>query len=182
MTRDSQLTDGTPEGDRFRSAAADWHTRLDEDEVPAAVRTEFETWLAADSRHREAFRSVSRMWAQMGEAQADPRILALRRNALNATHRRRRLPMAFRRPFSGYPLNRLLSAAALLLMGCGMAIFGFLELQNRTFEGLALAGSNPVEGGTFRTAVGERSTVTLSDGSVIMLNTNTRVDIHFSTV
>jgi transmembrane sensor len=37
-----------------------------------------------------------------------------------------------------------------------------------------------MEGGTFRTSVGERSTVTLSDGSSVVLNTSTLVNISFS--
>jgi transmembrane sensor len=176
----------------FFAAAADWHTRLDDDDVPLAVRAEFDAWLAADARHRETYRSVDRMWTRMGESPADPRALNLRRDALNATRGRRRWPnvFAFRSLGNGTvrevdfaqrrPL-RFLIAAAVGMVACSAMWVGIVKIQDRAFEGSAfLAGNNRVEGGAFRTAIGERSTVTMSDGSVIVLNTNTRVDIRFS--
>lgn len=181
MTRDThtegKTQQGPENGDLF-AAAAQWHTRMDDDDVPTTLHAEFDAWLAADTRHRDAYRSVERLWTQMGAGHADPRILDLRRDALNATRSRRLSLFAFpsvRRPI------RLLQAAALGLVACSAVFVGVFKLQERTSQGAEpLARNSRIEGGTFRTAIGERSTVTMSDGSVIVLNTNTLVDIDFS--
>ncbi|HEY0340234.1 MAG TPA: FecR domain-containing protein [Steroidobacteraceae bacterium] len=165
------------------AAAAQWHTRLDEDEVDPTVYAEFDAWLAVDTRHRDAYRAVDEMWARMSEARADPRILDLRREALNATRDRSRWPriLALGVGFSGSRAIPHLVTAIVALLVCGAIVVGYLKLREPAGEGSALlAESNRMEGGAFRTAIGERSTVTMSDGSTIVLNTNTRVDIDFT--
>jgi transmembrane sensor len=178
-TRTMGETQQGPERNDFFAAAADWHTRLDDDDLTPTVRAEFDAWLAADTRHRDAYSSIERMWTHMGEGQADPRILDLRRDALNATRSRRRRFNIFTLPsFKRRPI-RILTATAVALVTCSAIFVGFFELQEHTSEG-SVASNNRIEGGTFRTAIGERSTVTMFDGSTIVLNTDTRVDIHFS--
>lgn len=194
MIRDTQASGEARQGHKKNDflAAADWHTRLDEEDVPATVYAEFDAWLAADIRHRDSYRSIDRMWVHMGEHQADPRILDLRRDALNATRRRRRWlnigafsSLAIRGNREGQRADfserrpvRFLMAAAFFLILCSAIFVGFFKLQDR-IQG-SESGNHWVEGGTFRTAIGERSALTMSDGSVIVLNTNTLVNINFS--
>lgn len=154
------------EGDDIFAAAADWHTRLEDEDPTPATRVEFDIWLAADPRHLEAYRSVERMWSRMGAARADSRVLELRREALSAPLRPRRK-------------LRLVTLAAAVLVS-GVLILVWPQLRDRTIDGSTTLATAPMEGGTFRTSVGERSTVTLSDGSSVVLNTNTQVDISFS--
>jgi len=155
----------TGEDDIF-AEAADWHTRIEDDDPTPATREEFDAWLAASPRHREAYGAIERMWSNMGAARADPRILELRREALSAPDRPRRK-------------LRFVAAAAAVLAGLAV-IWGWTQLSERTRDGSTALSTTPMEGGTFRTSVGERSTVTLSDGSSVVLNTNTQVNIRFS--
>jgi transmembrane sensor len=155
------------EDDDILSAAADWHTRIEDDDPTPATRAEFDMWLAASPRHREAYGAIERMWSGMGAARADPRILELRREALSAPDRPRR------------KLRFIAAAAA--AVACLGAFWCWTQLSERTGDGSSTASAAPMmEGGTFRTAVGERSTVTLSDGSSVVLNTSSQVNISFS--
>ncbi len=147
------------------AAAADWHGRLDEDDS-ARTRAEFDAWLAADPRNGAAFEAVEQTWASLASAPVDDRVLKLRREALSATHRLRYF--------------RLATAAAVL--GVAVAI-GFAVTP--MFRDGAVSPSNlmsraAVEGGAFRTAIGERSNITLSDGSSVVLNTNSRIEVRFT--
>jgi transmembrane sensor len=147
------------------SVAAEWHTRLEDDDLTPATRAEFDTWFAAAARHREAYRALERMWSVMGSARADARVLDLRREALSAPRGARRFIR--------------LAVAAVAVLACAALLSDWPKISERISEGAAVS-TTPIEGGTFQTAVGERSTVTLSDGSSVVLNTNTRIDIRFS--
>jgi transmembrane sensor len=146
--------------------AAHWHDRLDAQAVAPAVRAEFDAWLAADPGHRAAFDAVDAMWSRMGEARLDPRVLEMRRGALNA---------ATQRP-KGLP--RMAAAAAVLALMVGAA--WLIGPRLSTFRDGGAGATPHLEGGSLRTAVGERSSVALSDGSVVVLNTNSHVDIRFT--
>jgi transmembrane sensor len=173
----------------FFAIAAGWHTRL-EDDSGAAARAEFDSWMSADARHREAYRAVDRMWAVMGESHADPRILGLRRDALDAARSCRQTQGIFRftslfsraaQIAAGCFGRRPLLAASVLFLASGAAIALLITWQVRTSVSSGMfSQTNRTEGGTFQTPVGERSTVVMSDGSTIILNTNSRVDINFS--
>lgn len=154
----------SPLGDEVRdevySAAADWHSRLMDEDNSAHAYAEFDAWLAADARHKAAFTAVEQAWSSMRGARVDPRILKLRREALSATHR----------------LRFFRVAAAAAVIGVGVAV---AYLANPMFGNGRV--TNPAsDGGEFRTAVGERSSVTLSDGSAVVLNTNSRIEVRFT--
>jgi transmembrane sensor len=154
-----------PFHDDAYAAAADWHTRLDEDDSAQAY-AEFDAWVAADPRNKAAFEAVERSWGALASARVDARVLKLRREALSATHRVR----FFR------------FAAAAAVVGVAVAI---AYLVNPLFKDDPAARPASImgtttEGGAFRTAVGERSNITLSDGSSVVLNTNSRVEIRFT--
>jgi len=152
--------------DDVYAAAADWHTRLtDEDDSPRA-HAEFDAWLAADARHKAAFDAVDQAWSSLSAARVDPRVLKLRREGLSATHR----------------LHAFRFATAAALIGAVVAI-GYVVAPSlrtgRTHDSAMILPASG-EGGAFRTAVGERSTVTLSDGSTVALNTNSRIEVSFT--
>lgn len=165
MNGTSSRTRRMPESDALHDAAADWHDRL-EDASPA-TRAEFDIWLAAHPRHRVAFEATERMWTTLGNAHADPRILALRQKALSAAPQTARWPR-----FAA-------AAAAAALMGC-VTWLAWSNWPAANGSRLARDAEEHVEGGSLRTAVGERSNLTLSDGSIVVLNTRSQVDIRFT--
>lgn len=150
-------------------AAAWWHDRI--------PHPEFESWLDADPRHRAAYAAVARAWTGLAGASDDPRILAMRREALAANRSAR------------WRLPRIGTAAAAVLL----AILGALAMQHLgapASRDAAASGENGLLASLmdavrdaqesrreFATAVGERSTVALADGSSVVLNTNTRIEV-----
>lgn len=147
------------------AAAADWHTRLDEDDS-AQTYAEFDAWLGADPRNKAAFEAVERTWSSLAAARVDARVLKLRREALSATHRLR--------------FFRLATAAAVVgvAVAIGYAVAPLFKDAGATRPAMMMGAAT--EGGAFRTAVGERSNITLSDGSSVVLNTNSRIEIRFT--
>lgn len=156
----------SPRNDDIYAAAAQWHTRLEEDASPLAC-AEFDAWLAADDRHRAAFEAVERSLSRMAAAAVEPRIMRLRREALAATKRPGWLRIAG-------------VAATVLGAAIASAYFALPKAHPGLSSERAPGIANTAEGGAFRTAVGERSNVTLADGSSVALNTNSRIDVRFT--
>jgi transmembrane sensor len=129
--------------------AAVWIWRMDSAAVAAADRQAFEAWLRQDPRHRRAAAELSTVWGALdglAEAKRDEKIATFTNTAKPA------------RP--GHPQRWWFAAAAMAAAVVGGAIW----LQQ---------GS---ERQTLATAVGQQRTVTLTDGSIVALNTNTIVE------
>lgn len=138
--------------------AAHWHGVFDDGEPDAGQQERFETWLAADLAHRAAYASVERAWSGMAGAGVDHRILAMRRAALAEP---RHLRSRWVRPAA---------IAASLIVVVGLAA-GFLHRYS--------PWSADPNAGEFATRVGERSNIILTDGSTVVLNTDSRIRVAF---
>jgi len=153
---------------KFRSQAeleeeaATWVWRLDDDDVPAGTRAEFEQWLRRDQRHRRAFEELGGVWQsldELAEAKREEKV------ATFVAEERRLHAQAAPAPLSNR-LRRLLpwAMAASLALAAG----GVLWYQRGN------------ESQTLATAVGQRRSVGLADGSVVQLNTNTILETRFT--
>lgn len=138
--------------------AARWHGVFDEGEPDPMQRERFETWLAADPAHRAAYVSVGRTWTAMASAGADERILAMRRTALAVP----------RHPRDRWIRATAIAASVIIVVGLGA---GFL-LRHSSWS------SDP-NAGEFATQVGERSSISLPDGSTVALDTESRIKLAF---
>jgi transmembrane sensor len=131
--------------------AAAWIWRMDSAAIDAADRQAFEAWQRQDPRHRRAVSELSAVWDALdglAEAKREEKIATFANTAKAARrHHPQRWWMA--------------AAAALAAVAVGV---GALWLQR---------GS---ELQTLSTAVGQQRNVTLADGSVVTLNTNTIVE------
>jgi transmembrane sensor len=126
--------------------AAVWIWRMDSAAVAAADRQAFEAWLRLDPRHRRAAAALSAVWGTLdglAEAKRGEKIATFTQTA--------KLPLLH------HPQRRWFAAAAVL---AAVAI-GAIWLQ----QGSELQ--------TLATAVGQQRNVTLADGSIVNLNTNT---------
>ncbi len=135
-----------------RDMAATWFARRRGGPLKEAEQQAFDAWLSEDVEHRIAYAGAERAWVVAQAVRADPRVQARRQALGKATSRR-------------FVLGRALAAglaAAVVLSG------GALTVQH-------LTGPRPLVTQAFRTDVGQRSTVTLPDGSVVTLNTDTVV-------
>jgi transmembrane sensor len=128
--------------------AAMWAWRMDSDTVSAADRQAFESWLRRDPRHRRASAELSRVWAAL-DGLADAK-----RDEKIATFAASGFAARNRRVWWAA------AAAVLLAIAVPVWVQNGGELQ------------------TLATAVGQQRNVTLADGSIVTLNTNTIVETN----
>ena len=136
---------------QIEEEAAVWVWRMDSDSVSAANRDAFNTWLRRDSRHRRAYEDLTHVWTGLNglaEAKREEKIATFTRTSSDS-----RL---------GVRNTWWAAAAAAIVLGVAVAAWMRMgsELQ------------------TLATAVGQQRSVTLADGSVVTLNTNTIVETH----
>jgi transmembrane sensor len=139
-----------PTGD-VRDVAAAWFARRRASDFTARDQQTLDVWLEADPEHFAAYGAIERAWGGAGAVRADPRVMARRQALLKAGGRR------------GFLARAVAASLAVLVLGAGVA-----GVQ-------VLTGPKPLATQAFRTAVGQRATVTLPDGSTVTLNTDTLV-------
>ena len=141
--------------------AALWHERmLDPGDATCAA---FAAWRSMSTEHAEAYARVS---AARDAAQAlgeQPALLSLRQQTLARA-------MLGRGPRRIPP--RAVAAAILLLAGAPLAALGIHAWVPQKAEQPAIQ--------TFRTGIGQQTDVTLPDGSVVTLDTASRLDVSYS--
>jgi transmembrane sensor len=143
---------------RRLAQASAWRVRLTETDRESSA--EFEAWMAADPANAEAWAEVQGPWVAIGEAAVAPEVIAARRDALSRAKRRSRRRWAGA-SFYGRAVAGLAAVAA-----CAA---GYVVLSG------AYSGTQD-----YRTALGERRVVTLSDGSRVSLDSGSEVKIHYS--
>jgi transmembrane sensor len=129
--------------------AAAWTWRMDSATVTNADRQALEAWLRQDPRHRRAMEELSQVWDALdglGEAKRDEKIATF----TNAARQSLRLGRE----------RWWLAAAAMIVLALAATVW-------------LKTGS---EYQTLATAVGQQRSVTLADGSIVTLNTNTILD------
>jgi transmembrane sensor len=135
-----------------------WFVRLLEPDCPADERAMFERWRAADPAHAAAYRDVEQLWKQSKDALKDPTVMAAARRAL------------LHEPEARTPRRWLIPAFAV-----GMAALVALVVLPRWL----MSPADPA-GIAYTTAAGQQQTVKLSDGSSILLDTDSKVVVRYS--
>lgn len=162
----------TTESDRLtiKQQAAAWLVKIDGGELDNADNTAFNDWLNADEQHKTCFFSLANHWDSLAivELLADYYPLQAKKASGSAAHSAPDTP-AMSDDGGGW-LAALFSTKALAgyaLATCALLLAITLGLNTRELE-------------TYQTLPGERMSFTLSDGSNITLNTNTRVAVNYS--
>jgi transmembrane sensor len=137
---------------RIDDVAVFWFVRRRAGDLTTEEARALDAWLDDDPAHRAAFDAVEFTWEGIDPIASDPRIAALR----GAAERRRRQAGAWR-----------VRAAAAVLLAAVLA--GGLGVYRLAADRSVLATQD------FRTGVGEKAIITLSDGSVVTLGTDTRL-------
>ena len=143
----------TPE--TIEAAAARWFARKRSGEMTPAESAELEAWLAADPEHRALYDQAEYWWGAANALRGDPAILKLREEVA-----RTKAPLP-RRYWIGGAMAASLAAA--VFGGWQAMDAGLIPTPAALFSGEQ----------TFRTGVGQTSTVRLRDGSVVTLDTDT---------
>lgn len=153
-------------GEDIEARAADWLAILDQPDSPAAMHAAFEAWCRADPRHLAAYLRLLEVWNRLdalkasapaftGVMGAAPTLADWPASAPDRLAPHRRLFVA------------LALAATLLAIAVGLAWWQW----SRPF-GLAIGGQH------YLTALGGFEQITLTDGSVIELNTNSELRVR----
>jgi transmembrane sensor len=154
---------GTPD-----YVAASWLIRRKEG-ISHREELRFVTWLEADPVNRTAYDDLSRGWEVAGEASAHPAIRTMVREALMI-----RPAGARRRPWIAAGI------AAAIVMVVGVSYTSLRDVPSaNTHKIVAVAATTP-QVRILQTGTGERATVPLDDGSVVTLNTNSRLRVVFT--
>ena len=136
---------------RIRREAAGWVARRRENPAES-IEDEFQGWYNRSERHAAAYDRISAIWDASGQVSLQSASAPLRNEAKNS--------------FAGRRLALAASLLALIVLAAGVL------LQART-----VAEPRPI---LLASAVGEIVTYTLSDGSRIVLDTQSKVAIEIS--
>lgn len=164
----------SPVRDQIAAEAVDWHLQLQVADWTEPDQEAFTEWLMQSPAHIEEYLAVSRAWCGLaipteGGLSADALIAAASAHvesnnviALRTVDRPRAMTEE-RRP-QATPMRRWLAGAAMVAALAGAWLLnGYWSSAN-----------------DLRTAVGEQRSVTLADGSVVFLNTNSELRLRWS--
>lgn len=150
------------ETDPRLEVAGAWCVKLANGALEPDDQARFQAWLDLHPENRRAFEDAVGVWKAVGDTSLSPELLALRRDALQgfeAANRARWSRPLRRKPF---PWRAASIAAAITLTLGGGWLFATLR---------------PAD---YRTGVGERRVVVLSDGSKVSLDAATEVKVRYS--
>lgn len=168
---------------RVEEEASLWLSRMDRGLQPDE-RTELERWVAADARHARALTSMAALWDDMELMRELSGLLELPRRSV-APQRRR----AWSWIATGIAVPAAIAAVAFISLPKGgdpqLAGPAPQTVAVETFEAPAPQQSATVVANasaarsTYETALGEQRTETLPDGSLVKLNTATKVALAY---
>jgi len=138
--------------------AAFWDARLRAPGCTDGDRQEFNSWRAADPAHRAAFERLQTIVAGLRNEMSRADLRSMRDAALALVDRRKK--------------RLTLAAAAGIAASAVVAVLWYSLPQGAGF------GRN--DAASYTTGIGQRSTVTLQDGSSLELNSKTRVEVAFT--
>lgn len=140
-----------PPLDRETDEALDWFLRLQDPDLPASEKAAFAAWRAGDPARAAAFVRVAGLW----EAPEFAAAVARQAKPAAASHRPAR--------HTWLRAATALAASVVLLLGLGQA-----------------AGLLTPYLADYATAVGQRQEIRLSDGSLLVLNSGSAVDVEMT--
>jgi len=139
--------------------AADWHARMRREALSELEEARFRAWLAGNPARRQEFDALSAMWEQLGALADSPEIMAELRRAepVAVSPPPAAAPRVSRRAIVGWAL------AASVVGSAGVVSWQWLSAPE-----------------LYATGIGEQKRVPLGDGSVITINTSSRVSVRFT--
>ncbi|SMF25093.1 FecR family protein [Alteromonadaceae bacterium Bs31] len=152
----------------INDTASLWIARLDR-ELNDEEMKDLKAWLAQSTLHRDALIEMAELWDQMD---CLSRLATLfPEKGVVATEKRK-----------GFQLNHLTVYAASITLVLSVAIASLLALSTDITlpeDIVAAFGGSSYETGIYETEIGEFSSVTLSDGSSLVINTDTLVRVRY---
>lgn len=158
-----------------------WDAVLRSPDCERADILSFRDWCSEDPAHATSFENAQTLISNLERVAKRPEIQSMREAALAIDLREEKRGAGTALGLRSGPFARLAFAAAALVIAVGGV--GYYISQSLPFgpadSGGLIAGKEPIPQ-RFSTALGERSTVTLADGSEVTLNTDTEMSVDFS--
>jgi len=152
-------------------AAARWLLRREQGRMAASDEARFQQWREAAPENRSAWRDVCNATKIVSDGAADPQLMALRLEALHV------------KPEPRHRLWVAMAASLVVAIAAGSAFIWashpVLNGQGDARKDVAAQPASPGNG-RYATLVGERSALTLPDGSVVTLDTNSVIRVAYS--
>ena len=162
-----------PDTGAIEAEAAAWVARFDAGEVSARDQAAFQEWLNRSTLHRQAIAEYGNLWSEFDAL----KLLTSADNAGQETGARDVHPAMLER---ARPWLAACAAAAIVAAG------GIVFLHSKPHE-IAKAESHqaathvhPLTRVSYETPVGGQRKITLADGSSVILNTNSLLEVDFS--
>ena len=151
--------------------AAAWVARFDAGEVSAKDQAAFQDWLNSSALHREAIAAYGNFWSEFDQ-------LGQLTNSIGSE---RKVGPQAKRSLPGAKVWLPACAAAVIVMAVAGGII-LKEIPGRPPAQQASAqqaiAPRPSGPQSYTTAVGAQKKFTMADGSVVTLNTNSRIDVE----
>jgi transmembrane sensor len=157
-----------PDTAAIEAEAAVWVARFDAGDVSAKDQASFQEWLNRSALHREAIAEYGKLWSEfdvlklLTDSDEAGRQASARDNHAGMLERARPWLAA--------------CAAAVIVAAAGGAVF-FRPKPPQALARIEHRSPAPL---FYETAIGGHKGITLADGSSIILNTNSRVNVNFS--
>jgi transmembrane sensor len=174
----SNLTD-FPNINLIEEQACDWIVKLEGDDPPSAqVIAEFNAWMKQSPKHKSVLLSMTETWGEM-EVLSGLSIAPVRPSKRSELRRKIYLPLVM---------------LAALIAGVGSKFVNLLTTVSRPVVGIPVLAmlftiglstwyliDQPItQNNVYLTNLGEHSEHTLDDGSVLWLNSNSQVEVNYS--
>lgn len=160
-----------PDTAAIEAEAAAWVARFDAGEVSAKDQAAFQAWLNSSALHREAVTEFGNFWSEFDQLGQLTASIGAERE-VGAQSKRSTL-------FSGAVLAAC-AASVLVMVAAGVVLRQKIpdrpSAQQASVQQAQVA--RPSVRQSYATAIGARKTFTLADGSVVTLNTNSRIDVE----
>lgn len=153
--------------EKIEDQAVYWLGRLNAPDFSAQDRAALEKWKREDPLHKQVFERLERGNEFADQFLSDPQILDMVETARRETE-----ISWWRRP------SYQAAIAAAVMIAVGLPIT--LSILDRPASTATEELVDPLI--AYETAIGERSTVTLADGSVVTLNTDSKITVDFSSL
>ena len=147
-----------PKRDDLLDQASDWLAKVDRDLTDVEER-ELKAWLGESAAHRETFIQMAKLWDKMDSLS---RLADL-------------FPQPIQHQETSMRARVTIAASLLIALLVGIMSIGDLNIMDEESPAVAQQGEQYYE-----TNTGEQSTVVLTDGSTITLNTNSAIRTHFT--
>lgn len=151
--------------DLIQEEAARWFTRLQGAELPVEETVEWQRWMALDPRHAEAFQRLEEVWLTFAVL---PRPALLAREAVERDRYDGSVPISEWNSKNARARTQRRSIVFTLAASILVAVIGSVFMWAQRWAAVE----------TLETRVGENRTVTLADGSRLVMGGRTRVAIR----